>query len=342
MDKVVGVGLVGFGYAGKNFHFPLINAEKNMKLYAIVSSKAFFMPEFDGIKITKNFDEMLALDEIQLVVIATPNQLHFDQAKAALNSGKNVVIDKPFALNLAQTQELIALAKSKKLLISCFFNRRWDGDFKTIANLIKNGKIGEIYHFESHFDRFRPTVRDRWRESEKIGGGLWFDIGPHLLDQAIFLFGEPKRIDLNIANMRDGAKNDDWFHAILQYDRMQAVLHSSLLCPKPAQRFTIHGSKGSVYKDGLDAQEANLVKGLPPNSPGFGKDVNPIKFFKLDGDELNEGNIDCESGSYNEFYKKISNALAYGASSPVSPAEIETVAKWHEMGIQSALEKSTI
>ena len=342
MSTKIGVALVGFGYAGETFHFPLIQATEGLEVRLIYSSKLEEAKVKTGVKVTSDFGDILADRDIELVVIATPNELHFEQAKAALNAGKNVVIDKPFALNPVETKSLLDLAKSKNLFATCFFNRRWDGDFVAVTQLIRSGEIGEVNHFESSFDRFRPIVQDRWREKGSVGGGLWYDIGPHLLDQAIYLFGEPRGLSLHTATIREGASNDDWFHALIEFENMRAIIRSSAMTIRPNPRFIVHGSTGSLIKRGLDEQETSLKAKMDPNNPKFNKDRNKIELFREEDMETAAEQINCDYGAYIDFYKAIFETMHEGAILPVTPAQIETVAKWHDIGLKSAREKQTI
>jgi predicted dehydrogenase len=278
---------------------------------------------------------LYACEDIDLVVIATPNETHFPLARQALEAGKHVVVDKPFVLNAAQAEELIALAKDKSLQLSAFHNRRWDGDFMTVSQLLESGALGRVVHFESHFDRYRPQVVARWRESGAAGGGLWYDLGPHLLDQALQLFGKPSSIWLDMARQRDSALTDDWFHAVLSYGNMRAILHASALTAVPAPRFTVHGTQGSYIKHGLDMQETALRAGAP-----------------LEGewaDDTSEGLLTVQTeqglagrrhptlpGAYTRYYALMRDAILDGAPVPVTAESAQEVLALIEAGIASA------
>ncbi len=202
--------------------------------------------------------------DVDLVVIASPNATHAPLARLALNAGKHVVVDKPFTLDMQEARELIALAEEKQRLLSVFHNRRWDSDYLGIRQMIEQGTLGAVKHFESHFDRFRPEVRVRWREQNVPGSGLWFDLGPHLIDQALQLFGLPQSVQGNIATLRDGAEINDWAHVVLNYPAHKVILHCSMLVAGGSSRFTVHGDKGSVIKARADQQESQLLAGVVP------------------------------------------------------------------------------
>ncbi len=190
MSDAIRVGLVGFGYASKTFHAPLIGGTPGMALKAVASSDADKVhADWPGVKVMSAPGDLLDDPDIDLVVIATPNDTHFPLAKAALEAGKHVVVDKPFTVTLSQARELESLAKHCGRILSVFHNRRWDSDFLTVSALINEGQLGEVCYFESHFDRFRPQVRQRWREQAGPGSGIWYDLAPHLLDQVVVLFG---------------------------------------------------------------------------------------------------------------------------------------------------------
>jgi predicted dehydrogenase len=240
------VGLIGYGYAGKTFHAPLIAAVPGLQLAAVASRDAAKVhADWPGTEVLADPQALLQRANLDLVVIATPNDSHYPLARAALAAGRHVVVDKPFTLTLAEARELQALAAQRGRLLSVFHNRRWDGDFLTLRALLAAGTLGRVVHLESRFDRFRPQVRQRWRESAQAGAGLWCDLGPHLLDQALQVFGPPRGIVLDQAALRDGAQADDWFLAQLRYDGLRVTLHASALAAAPGPRFTVHGTHGS-------------------------------------------------------------------------------------------------
>ncbi len=330
------VGLVGFGYASATFHAPLIKATPGLSLATVASTA----PErvhaaFPDATVYETAEAMYACDDINLIVIATPNDTHFPLARQALEAGKHVVVDKPFVLKAAQAIELIELANTKDLKLSAFHNRRWDGDFMTVSQLVADGTLGRIAHFESHFDRFRPQVQARWRESGVAGGGLWYDLGPHLLDQVLQLFGKPSSIWLDMAQQRDGALTDDWFHAVLTYGNMRAILHASALTAAPAPRFTVHGTHGSYVKHGLDMQETALRAGAAL-ADGWTRDPSGGLLTLHTGDGLIERAHPTLPGAYSQYYAQMRNAIVHGAPVPVTAGSAREVLALIEAGIASA------
>ncbi|MES2987928.1 MAG: oxidoreductase [Pseudomonadota bacterium] len=310
------VGLLGYGFAGKTFHAPLINAEAGLELVAVASSNAKrVQDDLPDVRVCTP-DELISTPEIDLVVVATPNDSHAPLARAALQAGKHIVVDKPFTLDLAEARVLVALAEACNRKLTVFHNRRWDSDFLTVRGAIERGVIGKVSHFESHFDRFRPEVVDRWRERDTPGSGVWFDLGPHLIDQALQLFGLPDRICASMACQRVGAATDDWAHVVLEFGACRAVLHASMLAAGGHNRFVVHGDKGTIVKRHLDQQEAQMKAGMVPGSPGWGRDEDPLQIYRTDGAEASEPAL---AGDQRSFYAGVAGAVRDGADLPVSP-----------------------
>lgn len=271
MPDPIPAGLVGYGYAGGTFHAPLIAATPGLRLATIVSSRPDAVHRhWPQVRVVENITALLADPTIQLVILATPNQTHFPLAREALLAGRHVVVDKPFTITAAEADTLIALAEQQGVLLNVFHNRRWDNDFLTIQHLINQGQLGEVMTFESHFDRYRPAVRDRWRERDEPGAGLLYDLGAHLIDQALLLFGRPDHIWADLGKQREGALADDYFHIVLRFGEKRAILHAGCLVAAPPFRFAVHGTKGSYVKHGLDPQEEQLKQGIRPGDAGWG------------------------------------------------------------------------
>lgn len=218
MPKLFNLAVVGYGYVGRTFHAPLIASTPGLQLHSVVSSKPQQpQADFPGVTVVADLDSALADPALDAVVLATPNHTHAPFALEALAAGKHVLVDKPFALDATQAQQMVDAANAAGRIISVFQNRRWDADFLTVRRLIEEGQLGEVVEFHSHFDRYRPQVRDRWRESDSPGAGLWYDLGPHLLDQAMQLFGMPQGIGADLQRQRDQARSVDYFHVTLHY-----------------------------------------------------------------------------------------------------------------------------
>jgi predicted dehydrogenase len=335
------VGLIGYGYAGKTFHAPLIAAVPALQLAAVASSDAAKVhADWPGVAVHATPAELIARDDIDLVVIATPNDTHHPLARAALLAGRHVVVDKPFTVALADARELVALARQRRRLLSVFHNRRWDGDFLTLRRLLAGGALGRVVEMASRHDRYRPEVRPRWREGAGPGAGLWFDIGPHLVDQALQLFGRPRAITLARDRTRDGALADDWFHASLRYDRLHVHLHAGMLVAAGAPRFAVHGTLASFVKDGFDAQEDALKAGVRPTWPPQADwGVDPGRASRVtragDGAPIVEP-VMLERGAHPAYFAAIAAAIRNEAPNPVPPEEALAVMELIELGIASA------
>ncbi|MFN8669868.1 MAG: oxidoreductase [Gemmatimonadaceae bacterium] len=278
------VALVGFGFAGRSFHAPLIAAVDGLRLHTIVSSQgALARGAHPDARVVADYPEALADPAIDLVVLATPNAVHAEQAHAALSAGKHVVVDKPFTVTVEEAESVVAHAERAGRVLSVFHNRRWDGEFVTVRKLIADGALGDVRYFESRIDRYRPVVRDRWRERAGAGAGLWYDLGPHLVDQALQLFGTPRSVHGDLAIQRAGAQVDDYFHAVLTYDRLRVVLHASMLAAANELRFVVHGTRGSYVKHGTDPQEEVLRGGGVAGGAEWGVDRRPGVLTVMEG-----------------------------------------------------------
>jgi scyllo-inositol 2-dehydrogenase (NADP+) len=304
---VIRVGLAGYGLAGAKFHAPLIRACEGMELTAVLTSRD--VPERVG-----TLEELL--ERSDLVVVATPNTTHFEIASAALNAGKDVVVDKPFTVTLGEADALIALARARERLLTPFHNRRWDSDFLTVQKVLP--QLGQVMLFEAHWDRFRPEIKQGWREVPQPGGGVLSDLGPHLIDQALLLFGMPEAMSADIATQREGAEVDDYFDLTLDYGERRVRLACSTLISEPRPRFAVHGTQGSFVKYGLDPQEAQLKAGMDPRDLGFGLD--PVNGTIRFGDGA-RGEVPSEGGNYLAFYERVGNGIAGNVPPPVDPAD---------------------
>jgi predicted dehydrogenase len=331
-SRILNVALVGYGYVGKTFHAPLIAATPGLSLATVVSSDpAKVAADHPDVRVVAELESALADPAIDLVVIATPNALHAPQAIAALEAGKAVVVDKPFALTAAEARAMAEAAARAGALLTVFHNRRWDSDFLTLKRLIAQGTLGQIVQYESHFDRFRPVVRDRWRERAGPGAGAWMDLGPHLLDQALLLFGEPLAISADIGVQRPGAGADDYFHVTLRYPTLRVILHGSLLTAAGDLRMAVHGTGGSFVKHGLDPQEAQLKAGMIPGAPGYGRDSRHGVLTTVENDVQAHTDVSPEPSDYRAFYAGVRDAILTGAPSPVPVAEALRVMEFLEL-----------
>jgi predicted dehydrogenase len=334
------VALVGYGNAGRIFHAPLISGVPGLALSHVVSSKPqAVLADWPLVKVLAQPEHAFADPEVDMVVIATGNESHFPLAHAALLAGKHVVIDKPCTVTLEQTQTLLALAKAQGRVLTVFQNRRWDADFLGLQEVIQSGELGRIVYFESHFDRYRPVVPDRWREQALPGSGLWFDLGAHLVDQALVLFGMPETIALDTACQRDGAQVNDYFHAQMRYGDqhpgLRVILHASALVPAVGPRFVVHGTRGSFVKYGLDVQEDALKAGGRPQwgvASGWGVDPLPAVITTYRDGQIQTESVSPVAGDYCALYAGLLAHLRGEALAlAVTPEDV-----WRDMALLEA------
>jgi predicted dehydrogenase len=331
--------VVGFGNAGKTFHAPLVAACPDLTLHTVVSSRPDEVHAvYPDVRVVPGFETVLADPDIALVVLATPDALHAPQATAALNAGKAVVVDKPFATSLADAEALIALARDKGLLLSVFQNRRWDADFLALQGEIASDRLGEIVTVESRYDRHRPLVRDRWREND--GDGVWFDLGPHLVDQILTLFGRPLGVTCDMAIQRPGGLTPDWVHAVLRYPDKRVVLNAAMIAAASDVRFIVHGTKGSWLKSGLDVQEDQSKSGMKVGAPGWGVDPRPATF--VDGETFGRTLASGPAGDYPAYYSAVARALRGQGPNPVTPEQALSVMQVLDAGLRSSREHREI
>ncbi|WP_031498604.1 oxidoreductase [Bryobacter aggregatus] len=323
------VALVGYGLGGKVFHAPLIASIPEFELTAIVSSRRE--------QIAADFPGRVMGDRTEgadLVVISTPDATHYPLAAAALEAGQHVVVDKPFTLNLDEAKRLARLAEEQGRLLSVYQNRRWDSDFLGLQEIVASGRLGQITQFESRIDRYRPEVRQgTWREGNPDAPAFWFDLGAHLADQAIELFGVPEAVSLFTATVRPTASVEDWFHAILHYPKVCVSLHASALVPGDTPRFAVHGIEGSWIKYGADVQEDQAKAGMLRSDAAFGVDPRP-GFFTPSSTRVAEP-IPVPTGDHAGYYRAVRDALVHGAANPVPPSRAVTNMAVLEAGARS-------
>jgi predicted dehydrogenase len=322
--SAIRVGLVGFGFVSKTFHAPLLLETDGYEITAVSSSR----PD-DVLVILPNVDvvadptELATHPDIDLVVVASPNETHAPLAEAAMRAGRNVVVDKPFTITVAEARHLAAVAKERKVMLSVFQNRRWDSDFLTVQNAIGDDLVGRVMLFESRIDRYRPEVRDRWREKPGPGAGLLYDLGPHLIDQALVLFGIPDSVQATLAKQRRGGKTDDFFQLVLRYGELVATLGAGSLVSGGSARFAVHGDRASMVKQKPDIQEDQLRAGMLPGSPGWGMDPDDAVLYNGATGETRP--LKAERGDQRGYYVALRKALLGNAPNPVPPEQGATV-----------------
>jgi predicted dehydrogenase len=344
--RTLRVGLIGFGYAGKTFHAPLIRATPGLELAAVASSDAGKVRASlgAGLAVVASPEALIAEPALDLVVIASPNATHYGLASKALAAGRHVVVDKPFTSTFDEAERLAAQAREAGLLLSVFHNRRWDSTTRTARKLLAAGTLGTIRYAAMHYDRFRPQPVERWKENAQAGGGLWMDLGPHLLDEALRYFGAPLAIQADIASLRPGAGADDSFHARLRYaDGLRVDLQASMLGALPRPRLILQGTRGSYVKQGLDPQEASLKAGLVPagEDADWGVDADcGIAAIGLDtGGAAKTIEVPTENGAYQLYYREVAAAIRGRAPNPVPPDEAIAVMRLLDAGRASSAQR---
>ena len=341
--KTINVALIGYGLAGKVFHAPLVTSVEGLRLDAVVSSNPpKVSQDLPGMTVLPSFDEAIAATGIDLIVIATPNTTHFDFARRALEAGKHVVVDKPFTVTAAEAGTLAALAREKGRVLAVFQSRRWDADFLTLRRILDSGELGEIVHVESRYDRYRPVVQARWKEQDGPGSGIWFDLGAHLADQALQLFGPPEAVFADLAMQRSGARAVDYFHVLLRYPRLRVILHGSNLVAEPTRRFDVHGTLASYVKAGMDVQEDQSRRGMRPGDAGWGVDPVQGTLYNWSGGQMQSRSVPNEIGRYQDFYRGVRDAIAGAAANPVPAEDGAAVMRLIEAGCRSSAEHREI
>jgi predicted dehydrogenase len=320
---MIRVGLIGFGLAGRVFHAPLISSVEGLQLAAALERTTNKVAErYPDITTYRSLDEMLADASLDLFVVATPNGSHFELANRILSAGRNMVVDKPMAITTAEIAKLIRLAAEKNLLLAPFHNRRWDSDFQTIQKLLHEGALGRLVEFQSRFDRWRPTLpTDRlWKVDPSAGGGALLDLGSHLVDQALVLFGKPLAVSADVRSERSPLTANDSFEIRLRYSEFIVKLGSNSLALPPSLRFHLRGTSGNYWKKGLDQQEVALAKLTRIGDPNWGREPAAnwgVLHVGIDGCEVSRP-VEPVPGDYRRYYAGIRDALLGKGPAPVA------------------------
>ena len=346
MERTITVGIAAFGMSGKIFHAPLLAHHKNFRIKRIVErTKTEAQNLYPGIIVSRSFDDLLKDKEIELIVVNTPDQTHFEYAKKSLEAGKHTVIEKPFVQTVEQGEELIALARKNEKVLSVFQSRRWDGDFITVQKVIKDGVLGRLVDYESHFDRYKNIIQiDSWKDQSAAGAGILFNLGSHMIDQALVLFGMPEAVTAHLKIVRVGGEVDDWYDIRLHYKIVNVSLRASFLAREPGPRFTLHGTHGSFVKYGLDPQEEALKQGKDPNDPDWGKESKEWWGWlntEKDGGQFSR-RYETLAGNYSLFYDNIFDSITHGKELAVKPDEALNVIRIIKAAQKSSSQQKTI
>jgi scyllo-inositol 2-dehydrogenase (NADP+) len=340
----INVAICSYGMSGKVFHGPLLEAHPGFRITKILErNRNDSARRHASTVIVRDYDEILEDPEVELVVVNTPDHLHYEMAGMALRSGKHVVVEKPVCLRSEQARELNILARDQGVAITVFHNRRWDGDFLTVTEVLKTGKLGRLVAFESHFDRYRKTIADSWKDRSN-GTGTLYNLGSHLVDQALLLFGFPRQLFCDVRQLRDGARTDDSFDLFLLYNNVKCLLRSSYLVREPGPRFTLHGTEGSFLVWGTDPQEEALKSGQIPGSPGWGADPSSCRGIINTGfqKEHLQGDYPLLPGNYQAFYDNLQEVIRNGKPPEVTLLQAERVIRIIEAAYRSGRENRVV
>ena len=338
MDRL-NVGLASFGMSGMVFHAPFLTTNPGFHLRKILErtpkgSKRIY-PE---VTVVNRYDDLVNDPKLDLIVVNTPDHTHFDLARKALLAGKHVIVEKPFTITTAEGSDLIELARKKNLVLTVFQNRRWDGDFLTVSRVIKKGLVGQLVEFESHFDRFRNYIQEgTWKEDPSRGTGNIYNLGSHMIDQALMLFGIPEGLYADLEIRREGSEVNDYYDIHLYYNRFKAILKSSYLVREPGPRYLLQGTLGSFVKHGIDPQEELLKSGEIPVGEDWGREDE--HFWGILNSEIRgepvRNRMETIPGNYHAFYDNLYEAVREGKELAVKPEEALNVIRIIEGAIRS-------
>jgi len=332
-------GIASYGMSGLLFHAPLLHVHPGFEFMKVVERSYKGSKErYPDIKVVRSFEDLLEDENLELIVVNTPYITHYEYCKMALEAGKYVIVEKPFVMNTAQAENLLALSTKQNRLLSVFQNRRWDGDFMTVKKVIQEKLLGRLVSFESHFDRYRNFIQaDTWKEERNAGAEIVYNLGAHMIDQAYELFGMPNSVSADIGIQRTKGVVDDFYSIILRYDDIHATLKSSYMVREEGPRYSLHGTEGSFLKWGIDPQEEALKAGQYPDLPGWG--MEPEKLWGILNTDINglhfTGRIETIPGNYMAYYDSIYNAMRSGEELIVKPEHSLDLMRIIEGAIQS-------
>lgn len=345
MEKIR-TGIASYGMSGSVFHAPFIANHPAFELYAIVQrSSDSALERYPSVQIMRSYDELLADKSIELVIVNTPDVTHYDFVKQALQADKHVVVEKPFVFTVREGEELITLAKNRNRMLCVYQNRRWDGDFLTVKQVIESGSLGRVVEFQSAYQRYRNYIQPgTWKEKADHRVGLTYNLGSHMLDQAVSLFGIPQAVYADIDKLREGSQVDDYYHIQLLYPQVKVTLRAGYLMREETPRYYVHGTQGSFVKYGLDPQEEALKIGLSPTTPNWGVDEEStfgILNTELDGLHF-RGKIETVPGNYMGFYEDVYQSLRFGKTPQMDAAAVLPVIRIIEAAFESNEKKQAI
>ncbi len=346
MNRSVKTAIASFGMSGLVFHGPALRVNPGFEVVNILErSKNISNKLFPEATIVRDYNDILNNKEVELVVVNTPDKLHYEMAKQAILHGKHIVVEKPVTLKSIEALELIELAGEKGVVFSVYQNRRWDGDFRTVQKVLAEKKLGRIIEFESHYDRYRNFITpDTWKEEGDEFAGVLYNLGSHMVDQALVLFGKPISVIAHLKIVRTGGVVTDYYDIRLEYEQLSVILKCSYLVKKPGPRYIIHGEQGSFFKFGIDPQEELLKSGKLPEGENWGTETSEFWgtiSYQKEGKDFEEI-VETIPGNYNIFYDNVFDAIRNDAELLVKPEEAVEVLKILEACLQSNREKRTV
>jgi predicted dehydrogenase len=332
--------------SGKVFHGPLLKADGRFNIKKVFErSTEKSKADHPEVEVVRSYKQLLEDPEIELIVVNTPNALHYSMARQALEAGKHVVVEKPFTVTAGEAGQLIELATRNSRVLTVFQNRRWDGDFLTLREVVGQQLLGKLVEYEAHYDRYRNFVEaNTWKEETGPGSGILYNLGSHMIDQALVLFGVPLGVTAHLSTQRPGASIDDSYHLVLHYEGLRVILKSSYLVREQGPRYLLHGVNGSFLKWGIDPQEDALKAGQLPKEAGWG--TEPDEWWGKLNTQVGElhvtGKVETKPGAYPQFYRNVYAAIREGGSLAVPPEEALQVIRVIEAAIQSNQSGQTV
>jgi predicted dehydrogenase len=346
LEKIINVALSAYGMSGEVFHAPLLTSHPGFQLTKVVerrTNKASTVYPF--VEVVRDYEALLQDPSIDLIVVNTPNSLHYEQARKALEAGKHVVVEKPFTVTSQEAKALIAFAQHQNKVLTVFQNRRWDGDFMTVKQVVESNFLGQLVEFEAHYDRYRNYVEaNTWKEETGPGSGILYNLGSHMIDQALVLFGMPESVTADVRVQRPGGKIDDSYDIRMNYAQMWVILKSSYLVREPGPRYILHGTQGTFTKYGLDPQEDALKAGNKPTEKNWGADLKP--FWGNINTQLQNlhltGQIETLPGNYLQYYHNVYEAVSAGKPLAVPAEESMQGIRIIEAAMESSRTRQTV
>ena len=343
--KIIRAGLAGYGLGGRCFHAPFIAADPGYELVRVLERHTAHSKErYPNVSVTRTMEELAGDPTIDLIVVTTPNETHYPYARMALEAGKHVVVDKPMTVSSTDAAALMALARQKGKILSVYQNRRYASDAITIRHLIRQELLGTMVEFEAQYNRYRPELKNSWKETSVPGSGLLYDLGPHIIDQALTLFGFPKTLSADIRRQRPGTLADDYFDLRLDYGFHKVILKAGMYVREQGPRYQIHGTRGSFIKYGDDPQDNDARAGMLPSDPSWGLEPDSQYGFlhtEIDGQVIKK-HIPSEKGDFGIYYRQLYESIVHGAPLYEKPEHGYNVVKLIELAIESNRVKCTI